>query len=583
MDKLTNLTRITLLLFFILFISRSELIAQSFVNINAQLTGLSNSSSAWGDFDNDKDPDLIISGESSDGSFHIKLYRNSNGIFEEEASSFAGIKNGSIKWGDYDNDGDIDLLATGNNAEEKTTIYRNEGDTFIDIAPGFLYFGAYSHGTWTDYDNDGDLDVFISGSWNSKLYRNDGQDVFTDTEIEFIALTSSRACWADNDNDGDKDLLVTGDTGGGMKLYYYENNQGAFNEFELGNMGLSSGSVEWGDYDSDGDLDILITGFNDNVEPEAHIYRNEGNHVYTNIYAGLPPVAMGNACWGDSDNDGDLDIAITGKLAGCGATVSAIYENQGNGNFNDINTFLTNAERSSLCWGDYDNDTDLDLFLSGKDNNGNNFSRIYRNDFSLPNLFPWAPDNLTSEMLGDEVVLSWDEAFDSQTPQNSLTYNIRIGLAPLESGIIMPMAYLEDGYRMIPDFGNTGNNNHFTVKNLEPGLTYYWSVQTIDNAFGASVFSEEQSFYLPYTSVNHSLTQFEEVIIHPNPARDFISINFGIDEKFNINITTIDGKQVIARQIINGEKIDISGLVNGIYLLRIDSEGKIQHRKFIKY
>ncbi len=583
MNNLKNIIITALILFLLIVMSGGEMFSQSFININAQLTGLSNSSSAWGDFDNDKDLDLIIAGESSDGSFHIKLYRNSNGIFEEVASAFTGIKNGSVKWGDYDNDGDLDLLATGNSAEEKTTIYRNEGGTFVDIAPGFLYFGAYSHGTWTDYDNDGDLDVFITGGWNSKLYRNDGLDVFTVTGIEFIALTSSRACWADNDGDGDKDLLLTGDTGGGMKLNYYENNQGTFNEFELGIIGLSSGSVECGDYDSDGDLDILITGFNDNVEPEAHIYRNEGNHIYTNIYAGLPPVAMGNACWGDSDNDGDLDVAITGKLAGCGATVSAIYENQGNGNFNDINTFLTNAERSSVCWGDYDNDSDLDLFLSGKDNNGNCFSRIYKNDFSLPNLLPEEPANLTSELLGEDVVLSWDEAFDSQTPQNCLTYNIRIGLAPLESEIIMPMAYPEDGYRMIPDFGNTGNINHFTVKDLDPGLTYYWSVQTIDNTFGASVFSEEQSFYLPYTSIDNSLTQFEEITIHPNPASDFISLKTGTEKKRMIYITSLDGKQVFVGQVFNNEKVDISNLINGVYLIRIDAEGKIQHIKFLKY
>lgn len=367
-----------------------------------------------------------------------------------------------------------------------------------------------------------------------------------------------------------------------MKLYYYENNQGTFIESELTNMGLSSGSVEWGDYDSDGDPDILISGFNDNVEPEAHIYRNEGNHVYINIYAGLPPVAMGNACWGDSDNDGDLDVAITGKLAGCGATVSAVYENQGNGNFNDINTFLTNAERSSVCWGDFDNDTDLDIFLSGRDNNGNSFSKIYRNDFSLPNILPEAPANLNSEISGDVVMLSWDQAFDAQTPQNSLTYNIRLGSAPQESGIIMPMAYIDDGYRMIPDFGNCGNNNSFTIKNLEPGVTYYWSVQTIDNAFGASSFSEEHSFYLPYTFVHNSVEQFDEITIYPNPACEYISIKTVTCREFIISISSVEGRQVLHRKVADDEKIDISGIINGLYLLRIESGGIIHHKKFIK-
>ena len=556
---------------------------QSFVNINAGLTGLSNCSAAWGDYDDDKDLDLLLSGEATNGTFHIKLYRNDDGLFNEINSSFTGIKNGSVNWGDYDNDGDIDILATGQNTEEKSFIYKNDSGGFIEIDPGFAYFGAYSYACWGDYDNDGDLDVFITGGWISRLYRNEGQDVFTDTGHDFVALSSSRACWGDYDRDGDNDILVTGDTGGGMKLYCYRNNSGQFEEIEFENMGLSSGSVEWGDYDSDGDMDILIMGFNDYVEPDTRIYRNDGNNIFTNIYAGLPPVALGNASWGDADNDGDLDVALTGKLAGCGATVSAIYENQGNDIFNDITAFLTNAERSFVSWGDFDNDTDLDLLLMGLDYYGTGFSKIYRNDFSLPNLIPVAPVNLNTELDGNEVILSWDQASDPQTLQHSLTYNIRIGLASEECSTVSPMAFLDDGFRKTPEYGNAGNANYYIIKNLEPGLTYYWSVQTLDNTFAASAFSEEQSFYLPITSLDEQLKNPADVSIYPNPASEFITIKCDRKDEQTclLVVSTLEGKVKLEKKVINEEKVDVSTLKKGFYLIKIKGKDHSFSQKLV--
>jgi hypothetical protein len=569
----TFIDRLSLFLLFLHF-SIFQVQGQSFVNINAELTGLSNCSAAWGDYDNDMDLDLLVSGESTNGNSYLKLYRNSDGMFEEVATNFIGLKNGSVKWGDYDNDGDLDILATGNNVEEKSFIYKNEDGNFIEIDPGFAYFGAFSHASWGDFDNDGDLDVFITGNWNSKLYRNQGQDVFSDTGYDFIPLNSSRACWGDIDKDGDKDILLTGDTGGGMKLLCYINNNGQFEEIELENIGLSAGSVEWGDYDSDGDLDILMMGFNDYVEPDANIYRNDGNLIFTNIYAGLPPVAMGNASWGDVDNDGDLDVAITGKLAGCGATVSAIYENKGNDIFNDITAFLTNAESSFVSWGDFDNDTDLDLLLMGLDYYGTSFSKIYRNDYSLPNLLPVAPTNLAMESNGDDVILSWDQASDPQTPQNSLTYNIRIGLEPQENSTVSPMSFVDNGYRKLPEFGNAGTANYFIIKNLEHGMIYYWSVQTLDNTFAASEFAEEQSFYLPYTAIEEQLTGHIAAKIYPNPASNFIRIrsNGIVEQSCSLIVAAIDGKVLLEKKVKFEEQVDVSFLSKGLYILKIINE-----------
>lgn len=570
---LLKIVSINLLFLFFHFLILNPSIGQAFVDINADIENVSSSSAKWGDYDNDNDLDMVISGETSGGYMISKIYQNEEGSFTYLDKNLAGMKKGSLAWGDYDNDGDLDLLVSGNTELEQTLIYNNNDGDFISIESNIAYLGDYTTANWADYDNDGDLDVFITGSWNSKIYRNDGQDTFIETGDEFAMLTSSRSSWSDYDADGDLDLLLTGDTGGGMELFLYVNHGDQFEEKPLPNMGLSAGSVEWGDYDSDGDQDILIMGFNDYVEPYATIYQNNGNHIFSDTYAGLPPVALGNASWGDFDNDGDLDVAITGKLAGCGVFASSIYENLGNNIFNDINTGLTSAERSYIAWGDFDNDTDLDLILSGSNYNGVSFTKIYRNDVSLPNILPEAPQNLSTTFEDQNIILTWDKASDAQTPQDALTYNIRIGTSPLGISSMSPMSDIEDGYRRIPSSGNTTQTNFWKVNGLEEGVIYYWSVQTIDNTFGTSEFSNEESFYVTFTSDSEIPDIGYHMEMYPNPAKNKLHFRFEklSDTPYTISIISIHGKMIKKWNLLGDQTIDISDLTQGIYLVNAKS------------
>ena len=150
-----------------------------FSDIGATLTAVSMCSLAWGDYDNDRDPDLVLSG--SDASFNVtrRIYRNDAGIFNLETNAvLAGMNRGRIAWGDFDNDGDLDLALVGfGNTTPVSKVYRNDGGgTFADLGvslagvdEGFL--------AWADYDNDGDLDLSLAGFENNipitKIYRND--------------------------------------------------------------------------------------------------------------------------------------------------------------------------------------------------------------------------------------------------------------------------------------------------------------------------------------------------------------------------------------------------------------------------
>ena len=106
--------------------------------------------------------------------------------------SLTSVSASSVAWGDYDNDGDLDILLIGySNGGPVSKIYHNNGDnTFTEQTSISLIGVYYSSAAWGDYDNDGDLDILLTGYSNSgpvsKIYRNNGNNTFTEqTSISF--------------------------------------------------------------------------------------------------------------------------------------------------------------------------------------------------------------------------------------------------------------------------------------------------------------------------------------------------------------------------------------------------------------
>ncbi|MEM7347576.1 MAG: FG-GAP-like repeat-containing protein, partial [Chloroflexota bacterium] len=85
-----------------------------------------------------------------------------------------------------------------------------------------------------------------------------------------------------------------------------------FTNINVGLTGVTDGGVAWGDYDNDGDLDILLSGVDSGDTPISQVWRNNGDNTFTNINAGLTGVEDSSVAWGDYDNDGDLDILLSG-------------------------------------------------------------------------------------------------------------------------------------------------------------------------------------------------------------------------------------------------------------------------------
>jgi uncharacterized repeat protein (TIGR01451 family) len=469
----------------------SVTIASAFTNINAGLTGVSSGSAAWGDYDNDGDLDILLAGSSNPGTRITKIYRNDGGSFTDTYAGLPGFYDGSAAWGDYDNDGDLDILLTGIGPDLRTSrVYRNDGGNFTDANAGLagINDGAAA---WGDYDNDGDLDIVLAGWLNSgsaitRIYRNDGGS-FTDANAGLANIAHSAVAWGDYDNDGDLDILLSGYGLGQNDAKIYRNDGGSFTDTNAGLLNLIHSDAAWGDYDNDGDLDILLSGQTYDYHSFTKIYRNDGGS-FTDTNAGLAGVAFSNTAWGDYDNDGDLDILLMSDVSW--GSVAQIYRNDG-GIFTAVDVELARAGNGSVVWGDYDNDGDLDILLTGSGSSGP-IAQIYRNDLPATNTKPSAPSGLAAVISGTTANLRWDAAADSQTPTNGLTYNLRVGRTPGAVDVLAPMADGATGYRRIPWLGNAQHG--LTATLTLPAGTYYWSAQAIDTAFAGSAFAPEQIF-----------------------------------------------------------------------------------------
>jgi hypothetical protein len=367
-----------------------------FADTGAVLTGLEDGSAAWGDYDNDGDLDILLTGRDSGFDATTKLYRNDSASgFTDIAAGLHDVAFGSVAWGDYDNDGDLDILLTGSNVSQ---VYRNDGGgSFVDIGAGLtgVSGGAVA---WGDYDNDGDLDILLTGMVGGgtkvcSVFRNDGVSSFSEIGAGLTGVWSSAAAWGDYDNDGDLDILLIGTTThlppySPLSRVYRNDGEGAFTDIGAGLAAVWNGSAAWGDYDNDGDLDIVLTGRLSSGYNASRVYRNDGGGAFTDIGAGLTNVENSSVAWGDVDNDGDLDILLTGDW-NVYNPVSRVYRNDGASGFTAIHTGLTNVMDSSVAWGDYDNDGDLDILLMGE-SDGGMVSKVFRNN-SRPQLGSVAP------------------------------------------------------------------------------------------------------------------------------------------------------------------------------------------------
>ena len=354
-------------------------------------------SCAMSDIDNDGDLDLIITGADAQlTNRKTTLYTNDGmGNFTEVIET--GLSNwsegGKIAFADVDGDADQDLLITGRDGSPNyyAHFYLNDGsgnftpDTTQPFEPsigGNIEFA--------DIDNDGDHDLFMTGYNNnnnlifSKLYQNDGTGEFSEvTSTPFISEGGSASAFFDMDNDNDLDLILAGKNNNNQKKTTLYENDGAGNFTLVSNTpfeNVSNAAIAIDDSDNDGDIDVLINGENEAFETICQLYLNDGTGAF-NLLVGTPFIqtAVGTVDFADFDNDNDMDVLVSGSVAG--QTFAAhIYENQGMNNFGLVD-ILETVYLSSTALGDIDNDNDLDAIIIGIAQLSNDIfkPRVYEN------------------------------------------------------------------------------------------------------------------------------------------------------------------------------------------------------------
>jgi hypothetical protein len=496
-----------------------------FTDAGIHLPSVNDGSVAWGDCDNDGDLDLLLTGQTDFGDVS-RIYRNDGGgSFAQITAPLIGVSHSSAAWGDYDRDGDLDILLSGLSPTGAVShVYRNDGVNFTAInanLPGVFMSSV----AWVDCDNDGDLDILLTGADDAtnrlaRIYRNDGATNFVNMNAGFEGTSDGAAASGDFDGDADHDFIITGlDSSGTLSVRYYRNDgAGVFTHADLNLPAVYSSSIAPADFDNDGDLDLLLSG--SSAEGEiTRLFRNIRNGPeleFEEVQTILANVSSSSVAWGDFDNDGDPDIALSGWG---GKPFTAIYRNDGHGIFLPLTKELTGLFSSSTAWADLDNDGDLDLLLTGRNDEGSAPARalhVYRNVSPIANTAPTAPSGLEGSGVGYSATVNWQPANDSTTPLSALTYNLVLSSVTNGIDIASPMANTTNGYRRIATFGSAGYNHSWTFTGLTPGK-YYFSVQAIDSTYVGGPFAPWQSFEVavpPVVIIASEILQPGRVRIH---------------------------------------------------------------------
>ncbi len=197
------------------------------------LTGIIKSRMPWADFNNDGYIDILANKPFQNGTSNITVFKNNgNKTFTQIVMiGLQGLDNdylnqdGDMRWGDYNNDGFADILISGENGGSDgygiTKIYNNNGDeTFTDSGIDNIY-GMVSDVSieWGDYNNDGVLDILQTGDGRingvfgkTRIYFNNNGKFEKELNDSFLAVhQQGMSTAADYDNDGDLDILVLGE------------------------------------------------------------------------------------------------------------------------------------------------------------------------------------------------------------------------------------------------------------------------------------------------------------------------------------------------------------------------------------
>lgn len=534
------------------------------------------------DYNGDGWDDISIPASSTKD---FQFLKNVGGTFEIDPLSITSDNHQArqISWVDYDNDGDLDFFATGEQGD--LWLYKNDEGSYTNVTEtsGLTILSiAYWGNSWGDYDNDGYLDVFISVRDNSQidhnmLYRNNGNGTFTDVteaaqllDIGYITFCSA---FFDYDNDGDQDIYTANDKDVTPNKLYRNNGDGTFTDISIEsgtNLYMSAMSTTIDDYNNDGWLDIYVTNFYpsfvDDATPGNALLRNNGDGTFTNL--GLESnTRFDSIGWGavflDADSDMDKDLYVSGMPDGFGELISsAFYENLDLENFqirNDIGFGANPFTSIGNALGDLDNDGLADIVVVNVDDQPLN---LWKNVNETGN--HWLKVNLEgviSNTMGIGAMLEL-------TTGNVVQYNYTLcgeGYASQNSRnefFGLGASTEVDQLKIIWPSGEED-----IIENIEVD-------QTIKVREGEGV----------VLSISDEIVSSQYLHVYPIPVSKFLNIEYVIEETSRLSVFNMNGQRVLQEQIgatSKSTQLDCRKLSSGLYIIEVRGEQYVQRTKIL--
>lgn len=499
----------------------------------------------WADVNGDGFEDLFISNGPSGGQNNALYLNQGDGTFQAVTNDPIvqdGSPSDGATFADTDNDGDLDAFVVTWYGVINY-FYRNNGATFTHIPTAVTgNIGTHSEtAAWGDYDNDGFVDVYLTNSDGDKrnmLYRNKGDDSFERiTAGAWVTEADLSRCvnWVDYDNDGDADLFVTNESNQANDLFRNDDN-GSFTKIAAAPLTTSlrgSMSASWGDVDNDGDFDVVVANAGYFQQQNNQLFiNNNGN--FTEV-TGEPLVTDGGCSYGtafgDVDNDGDLDLAVANGYCN-GAIVNFLYLNDGAGNFTRATTETLSTPCSfGLAFGDYDNDGFLDLAIA-----------TCKNATASPQ-----PNNLLYRNNGNEN--NWLKIKLEGVVSNRAAIGAKVRVKTAAGWQLRDIS-AQSGYNgqnsLIAHFGLAGAN-------LVDSVTIEWPSGIRQHL--TQVVVNQQLFVVEEDATSIKVTGlFQQFKVHPNPAGSTLQLQGNLDQalpKLQISLMDTTGK-VVFQEVLSG-------------------------------